>query len=63
MFGNLRTEISKVIGDETQQSLINIKNYFLGLEAFSLYHVYIKENGRFTILLMAKPDSTEAADT
>jgi hypothetical protein len=39
-----------------------VNNYFLGLEAFSLYHVYIKENGRYTILLMAKLDSTETAD-
>ena len=39
-----------------------INNYFLGLEAFSLYHVYDKENGRCTIPLMAKLDSMETAD-
>jgi hypothetical protein len=62
VFGNLRTEICKVIGNVTQQSLTIINNYFLGLEAFSLHPVYINENGRCTILLMAKLDSTEPAD-
>jgi hypothetical protein len=42
MFGTMRTEICKVIGNVIYQSLIIINNYFLGLEAFSLYHVYIK---------------------
>ena len=39
-----------------------INNYLLGLEAFSLYHVYNKENGRYTILLMAKLDGIETAE-
>lgn len=39
-----------------------IDNYFCGLEAFSFYHVYIKENSRCIIPLLAKPDSTETAD-
>ena len=60
MFGTMRTEICKVIGNEIYQSLIIINNYFLGLEAFSLYRVYIKV--RCTVLLMAKLDSTETAD-
>jgi hypothetical protein len=62
MFGTLRTEIFKVIGNVTQQSLTIINNYFLGLEAFSFYHVYIKENDRCTILLLTKQNSMETAD-
>jgi hypothetical protein len=62
MFGTLRTEICKVIGNLTKQSLTIINNYFLGLEAFSLYHVYIKGNGKCSILLLAKLDSAEVAD-
>jgi len=42
MFGNLRTEICKVIGNVTKQSL-TITNYLIGLKAFSFYLVYIKE--------------------
>jgi len=62
MSGTLRTEICKVIVNVTKQSLTIMCNYFLGLEAFGFCHVYIKENGRCTIELLAKLDSMETAD-